>query len=265
MAPGRERVKRHARFCPRRNFFVDIGEPLDRVRLIAILSLSLSLSLSLLPFLFLCLDLGETESKRMSPTDSTHVMLVTRRPILTSVEENGTFVPSKTRIGSGRIVPRIDESRAISFCLPPASGTTSRAIREIDRLSNGYARLYPFHLSCLSSPFSSSSSSYPASYSTFRLYILVAFRFSHGTDGDLLSLSLSLSLYLLSFYLFLAASRFVKHLFGTINATSFRLVRGQRARIHIPGRHTYRNVSRTLCFPRSPSSSPLFLRFQQAR
>ena len=100
------------------------------------LSLSCALSLSLL-------DLGETEGKRMSP-DSTHVMLVTRRPILTSVEENGTFVPSKTRIGSGRIVPRIDESRAIRFCLPPAFGTTSRVIREIDRLSNACARLYPF-------------------------------------------------------------------------------------------------------------------------
>lgn len=35
-----EGVKRHARFCPRRNFFVDIGEPLDRVGLIAVLSFS---------------------------------------------------------------------------------------------------------------------------------------------------------------------------------------------------------------------------------
>lgn len=63
-------------------------------------------------------------------------MLVTRRPILTSVEENGTFVPSKTRIGSGRIVPRIDESRAIRFCLPRPPGP-HRAIPEIDRLANG--------------------------------------------------------------------------------------------------------------------------------
>ena len=104
-----------------------------------------------------------------------------------------------------------------------------------------------FHLSCLSSPsssssssFSFSSSSYPASYSsTFRLYILLALRFSHCTDGDLPSLSLSLP----SLYLSPAPSRFVKHLFGTINATSFRLARGQRARIHIPA-DIRRNVSR---------------------
>ena len=175
----------------------------------------------------------------MSPTDSTHVMLVTRRPILTSVEENGTFVPSKTRIGSGRIVPRIDESRAISFCLPPASGTTSRAIREIDRLSNGYARLYPFHLSWLSSPSSSSSSSYPASYSTFRLYILVAFRFSHGTDGDLLSLSPSLSLSLFTFFLSFSSRVPIRQTFIRHDKRDLVPARAGTTRAHPYSRPTY--------------------------
>ena len=166
-------------------------------------------------------------------------MLVTRRPILTSVEENGTFVPSKTRIGSGRIVPRIDESRAIRFCLPRPPGP-HRAIPEIDRLANGCSYPSPCSFFLLTSELFLRLSDFTPRGSSF----------SH--DRWRRSRSFSLSLPPLSLSLFLVSSRFVKHLFGTIKATSFHLY-GDNA--HPPRRRISKRIANFMLFhPVVPSA-----------
>lgn len=87
------------RFCPGRIFFADSGEPLGRARLIA------------RPPTEGSKDRRPGEQKGWA--DSAHVMLVTRRTILTSVEESGTFraVENVNRKRTHRLRNRDDRSQ----------------------------------------------------------------------------------------------------------------------------------------------------------
>lgn len=184
-------MKRHARFCPRRNFFVDIEEPLDRARLIAALSSSRS----------------RERSKGMSRFDSRNARYASadineRRGkrnfrAFQNVNRKRTYRTENSRV-SRSVLPFLFLSRR------RATGTRL-AIRGIDRSVN---------------------------VARFRSFPLTAAR--RLSSPRLLSRQTRVTRP--------ASSRFVKHLYGTIKATSFLSQRDGTTRARYVHIDTYRQL-----------------------